>query len=112
MKDEYSALTKEQKQELREWQMNNPNSQSSGGSEKKPSGSSIGQLKRLTKRQLSSAIAKELKKLANSDEQEPTRNEAVDISSLVKEVVASHFNQANSEAKSTTLHAILRNVKN
>ena len=62
--------------------MNNPNSQPSGGSEKKPSGSSIGQLKQPMKRQLSSAVAKELKKLANSDEQEPTMNEAVDISSF------------------------------
>ena len=62
-KDEYSALTKEQKQELCEWRMTNPNPKAGGGSEKKPSGSSTGQLKRPTKRQLSSAVAKELKKL-------------------------------------------------
>ena len=111
-KDEYSALTKEQKQELREWRMTNPNPKAGGASEKKPSGSSTGQLKRLTKRQLSSAVAKELKKLANSEEQGPMTNEAVDISSLVKEAVASHFNQVNSEAKSTTLRAILRNAMN
>ena len=111
-KEEYSALTKEQKQELREWRMTNPNPKAGVGSEKKPSGSITGQLKRPTKWQLSSAVAKELKKLANPEQQEPTTNEVVDISSLVKEAVASHFNQVNSEAKSTTLRAILRNAKN
>ena len=92
--------------------MTNPNPKAGVGSEEKTSGSITGQLKRPSKRQLSSAVAKELKKLANPEQQEPTMNEVVDISSLVKEAVASHFNQVNSEAKSTTLRAILRNAKN
>ena len=70
MPAEYDDLSNGQKNELREWQRQNPSKKKSGDKEVKKGGKS-----KSSKCQLASVVAKELKRLAQKEEEDKTTSD-------------------------------------
>ena len=107
----YDNLLNEQKDELREWQRQNPLKKKSGDKEVRKGGRS-----KSSKRQLASVIAKELKRFVQKKEEDrTTSNIQVQIASMVKEAVTSHLASrptAPATKIPSTLQSILKKAKN
>ena len=81
---EYDDLSNEQKDELREWHRQNPSKKKSGDKEAKK-----GDKSKSTKCQLSSVVAKELKRFAQKEEEDKTNSDIqAQIASMIKEAVS------------------------
>ena len=107
--DEYRGLSKEQKDELREWRTKNP-------PPKKDSDNTSGGNKRFkgTKKQIAAVIAKELKKLVQ--EESKAEDEEANIASLVQAAVAQQLDETKPKADDkpkpkVTLRSILKQAK-
>ena len=109
---EYRTLNQEQKDELREWRANNPNTPKSGA--KKSRNEPSKKPKSFMKKQVASLVEAELKRAAKSESQES--NEEQYIMSMVEASVTKTLNQQSdqiSQAKpKVTLKSILQNAKN
>ena len=109
---ECRTLDQEQKDELREWRANNPNSPKSGA--KKPRNEPSKKPKSFMKKQVASLVEAELKRAAKSEAQES--NEEQYIMSMVEAAVTKTLNQQSDpkpQAKpKVTLQAIIKNAKN
>jgi hypothetical protein len=109
-KHEYDKLSKEQKDELREWRKDHnvkPASTSDGKDKKKS----------YTKKQLASLVSKKVKlQLDKSSEEMKTQDETkAYIMSLIKETLENSSPKAQTSAASAsvpTLHSILKRAKN
>ena len=109
--EEYSALSKDQCIELHVQQKASPNEKDKGKGQKKSNC-----MRHTTKKQLSSVMAMEL---LNSTAMKTTQYQhpppppppmQMDISSIIKEAITSHLEQANILSNSSTLHSILKKV--
>ena len=109
---EYRTLNQEQKDELREWRVNNPNTPKAGAKtsrhepSKKP--------KSFMKKQVVSLVEAELKRAAKSEAQESDEEQYKYIMSMVEAAVTKTLNQ-QSDPKSqvkpkVTLKSILKNA--
>ena len=109
---EYRTLNQEQKDELRESRVNNPNSPKSGS--KEPSNEPSKKPKSFMKKQVPSHIEAELKRAGESEAQQS--NEEQYIMSMVEAAVTKTLNQQSDpkpQAKpKVTLKSILKNAKN
>ena len=107
--EEYRGLSKEQKDELREWRKKNP------PPKKEADGSSNNTRFKPTKKQIAAVIAKELKKMVNKESKQ-TEDEA-NIASLVQAAVAQQLEEAKpsvsdpSTKPKVTLRSILKQAK-
>ena len=109
---EYRTLNQEQKDELREWRADNPNSPKSGY--KKPRNEPSKKPKSFMKKQVASLVEAELKRAAKSETQESSEEQY--IMSMVEAAVTKTLNQQcdpKPQAKPTvTLKSICKNAKN
>ena len=109
---EYRTLNQEQKDELREWRANNPNTSKAGA--KKSGNEASKKPKSFMKKQVASLVEAEFKRAAKSEALES--NEEQYIMSMVEAAVTKTLNQPSelkSQAKpKVSLKSILTNAKN
>ena len=111
--EEYDILTIKQKDELRAWHKNTQGNKKGRGRDCKDTKSMPLKAGHPTKKQVSSAVAKELKKLAKqANTQHPENDVEVQIAILVKDAISKHEGTTPSNKSQPTLHSILKQARN
>ena len=107
--EEYDNLMIEQKDELCAWHKNTQGNKKGTGRDGKDTKSMPLKAGPPTKKQVSSAVAKELKKLAKqANAQHPKDDVEVQIAALVKDAISKHEGMTPSNKLRPTLHSILK----
>ena len=111
--EEFDNLMIEQKDELCTWRKNtqgNKKGSSRDGKDAKTTSTKTGHP---TKKQVSTAVAKELKKLAKQEDVQPVKVDAdAHIAALVKDTLSKQAETASGTKPWSTLHAILKQARN
>ena len=103
----------EQKDELHAWHKNNQDNKKGTGRDGKDAKTTSFKPSCPTKKQVSSAIAKELKKLAKQANAQPAEDDVdVEIAALVKDAISKQEGTTSVNKSRPTLHSILKHVCN
>ena len=111
--EEYDNLMIEQKDELRAWHKNTKGNKKHTSRDGKDTKSMSFKAGRPTKKQVSSAIAKELKKLAKQATTQHAEDDVdVQIAALVKDAISKQEGTTSANKSQPTLHSILKQARN
>ena len=110
---EYDNLTIEQKDELCAWCKNTQGNKKGNSRDGKDAKTMPTKTGHLTKKQVSSAIAKELKNLAKQVDAQPVEDDVdAHIATLVKDALSMQEGTTLGTKPRSTLHSILKQVRN
>ena len=111
--EEYDNLTIKQKDELRAWRKNTQGNKKGTGRDGTDTKSTSNKASRPTKKQVSSAVAKELKKLTKQANAQHAKDDVdVQIAALVKDAISKHEGTTRSNKSRPTLKSILKQAHN
>ena len=111
--EEYDNLMIEQKDELRAWHKNTQGNKKGTVRDGKDAKMMPTKGGHLTKKQVSTAIAKELKKLAKQEDAQPVKDDVdAHIAALVKDALSKQVGMALGTKPRSTLHSILKQAHN
>ena len=110
---EYDNLMIEQKDKLRAWCKNTQGSKNGTGRDGKDAKTMPVKTGHPTKKQVSSAVAKELKKLAKQVDAQPVEDDVdAHIAALVKDALSKQEGTTSGTKPWPTLHSVLKQVRN
>jgi hypothetical protein len=117
--DEYKKLSKEQKDELREWRDNNPDIAKGKKDKKKGGGKEPKKMKIQVASMVSKQVEKHLKKMMEEEDESNTVYDKAAISAMIEEAIkkkspssSSNVSQTTATTKKVSLKSILKNAKN
>ena len=111
--EEYDNLTIEQKDEHHAWRKKTQGNKKGTGRDGKDTKMTSGKTCHPTKKQVSAAVAKELKKLTKQDDVQPVEDDVdAHIAALVKDALSKQAGTTSGTKPRSPLHSILKQARN
>ena len=111
--EEYDNLTIKQKDKLHAWHKNTQGNKKGTGGDGKDAKTTSTKTGCLTKKQVSTAVAKELKKLAKQEDVQPVKDDVdAHIAALVKDALSKQVGMTSGSKPWSPLHSILKQACN